>query len=57
MEILSQKNLEEYKRFIESNPKGHFMQGPEWGKVKKIGNGRPLLREMPKAKLSVACLC
>jgi len=35
LEILSQKNLEEYKRFIESNPKGHFMQGPEWGKVKK----------------------
>lgn len=38
MEILTLRSgsekLAEYKRFIESHPKAHFMQGPEWGKVK-----------------------
>jgi peptidoglycan pentaglycine glycine transferase (the first glycine) len=34
MEIVKEKNYEEYKNFIESNHKGHFMQGHEWAKVK-----------------------
>lgn len=34
MEILTEKDYDSYKKFIESSPKGHFMQGPEWGKVK-----------------------
>ena len=34
MEILKHKDIEAYKKFIESSAKGHFMQSPEWGKVK-----------------------
>lgn len=34
MEILTKENYDLYKKFIESCPKGHFMQGPEWGLVK-----------------------
>jgi len=34
LEILKQKDIEAYRAFIESSDKGHFMQGPEWAKVK-----------------------
>ncbi|HEX3026334.1 MAG TPA: peptidoglycan bridge formation glycyltransferase FemA/FemB family protein [Clostridia bacterium] len=38
MEILRKENLLEYKRFVLSNQKGHFMQGPEWAQVKNNWN-------------------
>lgn len=34
LEILKKDDIEKYKQFIEKNSKGHFMQSPEWGKVK-----------------------
>lgn len=34
MEILRQDQQEEYRTFITTHPKGHFMQAPEWGQVK-----------------------
>lgn len=34
MEILKKEDINAYKAFVESNEKGHFMQGPEWGIVK-----------------------
>ena len=34
MEILKQKDIEEYNLFTQQNSKGHFMQSPQWGKVK-----------------------
>ncbi|MBQ7799509.1 MAG: peptidoglycan bridge formation glycyltransferase FemA/FemB family protein [Oscillospiraceae bacterium] len=34
MEILSNQNFAEYEEFLKSHPKGHFMQSPQWAKVK-----------------------
>jgi peptidoglycan pentaglycine glycine transferase (the first glycine) len=34
VEILKKEDYREYKSFIESHDKGHFMQGYEWAKVK-----------------------
>ena len=34
IEKVTDKNREEYVNFIQNNPKGHFLQSPEWAKVK-----------------------
>lgn len=34
MELLKKDQIDEYRRFVQSHPKGHFMQGPEWAQVK-----------------------
>ncbi len=34
MPILTSDKIEEYKEFLQSHPKGHFLQSPEWAKVK-----------------------
>ena len=31
---LSEKELTELNEFLETHPKSHFMQSPEWAKVK-----------------------
>ncbi len=33
-EIVNEKTLSEYERFIETHPKGHFLQSSRWAKVK-----------------------
>lgn len=35
MERIRQETLSEYEQFIQSHPKGHFMQSPQWAAVKK----------------------
>ena len=35
MPLLTEERKEEYINFIKSHPKGHFLQSPEWAKVKK----------------------
>jgi peptidoglycan pentaglycine glycine transferase (the first glycine) len=35
LEILKENDIEKYNLFIEQNSKGHFMQSPHWGKVKR----------------------
>ncbi|MDR3552485.1 MAG: peptidoglycan bridge formation glycyltransferase FemA/FemB family protein [Clostridia bacterium] len=34
MEIIENRQIEEYRAFIEAHAKGHFMQQPEWAAVK-----------------------
>lgn len=34
LEILKESDFDQYRRFLQANPKGHFMQSPEWGRVK-----------------------
>lgn len=34
IEKVNEKNRDEYVKFITENPKGHFLQSPEWAKVK-----------------------
>jgi peptidoglycan pentaglycine glycine transferase (the first glycine) len=34
VEILKKEGLDEYKKFLEGHPKGHFMQSPQWGRIK-----------------------
>lgn len=35
MPLLTEDRKEEYITFLKANPKGHFLQSPEWAKVKK----------------------
>lgn len=35
MPLLTEERKEEYIKFLQTNPKGHFLQSPEWAKVKK----------------------
>ena len=35
MPLLKEEQMEEYISFLQSHPKGHFLQSPEWAKVKK----------------------
>lgn len=34
MQTVTNENMDKYKAFLLSHPKGHFMQSPEWAKVK-----------------------
>ena len=34
-EIINEKTLPEFSAFVESHPKGHFLQSREWGRVKE----------------------
>lgn len=34
MEILKKSDLDQYREFLQTHAKGHFMQSPEWGLVK-----------------------
>ncbi len=34
MELLTNKTLLEYEEFLKNHPKGHFMQSPQWAKLK-----------------------
>jgi lipid II:glycine glycyltransferase (peptidoglycan interpeptide bridge formation enzyme) len=35
MELCTQETRQEYRDFVWQHPKGHFLQSPEWGEVKK----------------------
>ena len=35
MPLLTDERREEYINFLQTNPKGHFLQSPEWARVKK----------------------
>ena len=34
MPLLTEERTQEYINFLKENPKGHFLQSPEWAKVK-----------------------
>lgn len=34
MEFVTEETLKEYEAFLQNHPKGHFMQSPQWGKLK-----------------------
>lgn len=34
MKTVTKENIEKYRSFLQSHPKGHFMQSPEWAEVK-----------------------
>lgn len=35
MELVTGSTLKEYEEFIKNHPKGHFMQSPQWGRLKE----------------------
>lgn len=51
MEILKQNEIEAYKAFVESNEKGHFMQGPEWSKVKNAWKWEAVVEKDENGKI------
>lgn len=54
MEILKQQDTEAYKaykEFIEKSQKGHFMQGPEWGKVKSAWTWEAIVEKNPDGEI------
>lgn len=45
MILVNKDNIEKYKSFLQSHPKGHFLQSPEWAEVKKDWTNEIILVE------------
>lgn len=69
MELITNETLLEYKEFLNSHPKGHFMQSPEWANLKNnwkyevvierdndnkiVGSIAFLIRKLPYTKYNI----
>ena len=69
MEILTNSTLSEYEEFLKNHPKGHFMQSPQWAKLKGnwkyevalersadgkiVGSVAFLIRKLPYTKYNI----
>jgi peptidoglycan pentaglycine glycine transferase (the first glycine) len=54
LEILKEKDIEAYRRFIEQSSKGHFMQSPEWGNVKSAWKWEAVVEKNPAGAITGA---
>jgi lipid II:glycine glycyltransferase (peptidoglycan interpeptide bridge formation enzyme) len=45
MKLVNEGNLEKYKEFLQSHKKGHFLQSPEWAKLKSEWKNEVVLVE------------
>ena len=51
MEIVTKDTINEYEEFLQSNPKGHFMQSPQWAKVKGNWNYKIAVERNEQGKI------